>query len=259
MILIYLFLLIGCFFFNQLCRDYCETNILNTYRGSVVHNRLKTVDKCQFNFKYTVTYDYFNLERVPYSYSRKDFIGDLTMDLETYLKMYIKNIELENYVEIKDIYSLCNLRSYGLCFNPIVIYFCYSKTDLIYILLGVSNTPWNDKTLYLLKIENNKIHKDYIFHKKKMHVSPFNPSNNQIYEFQLNFVEPNFYFRINLYNLDKKLILYTKLDIKRLKYNWLRYPNGYTTLISIYWQALKLYIRNQRIYKINRSLDLNKY
>ena len=254
MILIYILLL--SVWLIQICIDYFETNILNTYNGQVIHNRLKTSDKSEFNFKYGVNYDYFNLNKVPYIYSRKDFIGDLTMDLETYLKMYIKKRELHNYVEIKNIFSMCNLKSYGICFNPIIIYFCYSAyNELIYILLEISNTPWNDKTLYLLKIENNKIHKDYIYHKKKMHVSPFNPSNNQHYGFKLIYTNLNYYFKINLYNLDKKLIMYTKLNIKKHKYNGIRLPNAYITIARIYWQALKLYIRNQPIYKINRTLE----
>ena len=254
MIILILFLLpIFLYLFYEIYCIYIEKNILNTYVGKVTHERLSVGNKPKFKFNYKIEYDLFSLKKKPNKFYRQDFIGK-EKDLYSFFIYYIQQLEGNKYINIDNIFSMTNLRYYGLSFNPITFYFCKSSEHLKYLILEVHNTPWNQKTLYLLKIENNKIENNYRLQKKKMHVSPFNPSENQYYYFTLMIDKDLFHLHINLLNLDKKTVLYTNLILKSEKYKKFKYPYSYLTIIGIYWQALKLFLRKQKIYKINKSL-----
>jgi len=77
---------------------------------------------------------------------------------------------------------LTNLAAGGHTFNPISVYYVFEGERLINIVAEVTNIPWLEKTTYILAIQGgNRISNS--LHAKKLHVSPFNPHNNQLYEF----------------------------------------------------------------------------
>jgi DUF1365 family protein len=153
---------------------------------------------------------------------------------------------------------LCKLRSYFYFFNPICLHYCYKKDKLNYIFVEVSNIPWLEKTKYILPIENNKIKENCIFQKKKMHVSPFNPHNNQIYQFITNLDNQNIIdFKIRVFDakkdvhgnlIKKKIVMSSILYLKKSKFKYLRYPNNYSVVLKIHWKAFLLWIKNYKLY-----------
>ncbi len=236
---------------------YGKKNNYNSYSGFVKHIRYKTTDKDEFKFKYNVKYDYFNLIKPPKSllakFNRKNYIGK-NMPIDIYIKNFVKKND-KDYIEIDKIEFLGNIESYFYCFNPICLFYCFSNNKLEYIVAQVSNIPWKEKTCYLLKIKNNEIDENYIFHKKKMHVSPFNPSKGQTYEFKLD--SNNIHnLTINVFNtndlnkINKETLLMTViLRLNKKKFFYSRLPRNHITVLRIYIQALFLFLKRYRYFK----------
>lgn len=66
------------------------------------------------------------------------------------------------------VYMLTTLEGFGLCFNPISIFYCYSATgELVWVVSEVTNTPWTERTVYVSRPRGSEQHP------KQMHVSPF--------------------------------------------------------------------------------------
>ena len=65
---------------------------------------------------------------------------------------------------------LTNLRSLGLCFNPVSFYYCFDPAgeQLQAVLAEVTNTPWGERHAYAISGEAGSF-------RKLMHVSPFMP------------------------------------------------------------------------------------
>ncbi len=74
-------------------------------------------------------------------------------------------------------------RCLGLRFNSVVFYFIYDVTKkLCFILSEITNTPWNERQVYVhdcqnLAIQNTKYQTYQFDFKKIFHVSPFMPMN----------------------------------------------------------------------------------
>lgn len=228
----------------------------STYSGEINHYRKETTEKSAFQFKYKIKYDYFNLINPPYSllayYKRSDYIGPNNINLNEYIITSIKDNEKKEYLGIDCIKVLGNIRSYFYCFNPICLYYCYNENKLNYIFIQVSNIPWKEQTGYIIKIDkDNNIHEKYIYHKKKMHVSPFNPTEGQMYEFKINKKNLN----IKLYNAsiiedinNKNLVMNIQLTLNKDKFTYFRLPRNHITVFRIYIQALFLYLKKYRYF-----------
>ena len=72
---------------------------------------------------------------------------------------------------------LTHLRYFGYVFNPISVYYCYAADDprpRCYV-LEVSNTPWKERTCYVLPVTSSKRggRGELFDFPKDMHVSPF--------------------------------------------------------------------------------------
>ena len=69
---------------------------------------------------------------------------------------------------------LAHLRTFGWLFNPLSVYYCWSAGGdaLDAIVLEVSNTPWGERTWYVLDARHG-VHAADV--PKQLHVSPFLP------------------------------------------------------------------------------------
>ena len=103
-------------------------------------------------------------------------------------KNYLKNVELvkdKNYSLIKTVkeliyketkniidkvYLLTNLAYFGYCFNPISIYFCHYKNQLINCIIEVTNTPWGESHRYILEPKLTRKDVYMMSFKKALHV-----------------------------------------------------------------------------------------
>lgn len=71
------------------------------------------------------------------------------------------------------------VRHFGLYFSPVNFYFCYQGNTPLYMLAEVSNTPWNERHCYLVKLENEAENVELApddslpSSDKVFHVSPF--------------------------------------------------------------------------------------
>ncbi|MCL5047803.1 MAG: DUF1365 domain-containing protein [Firmicutes bacterium] len=75
------------------------------------------------------------------------------------------------------IFLLTNIRTANWNFNPISVYYVFSDTttsqSLDAVVMEVNNTPWNERTYYVMTTPGSRYTK-HLFD-KKMHVSPFLP------------------------------------------------------------------------------------
>lgn len=71
---------------------------------------------------------------------------------------------------------LTNLRYFGYLINPISCYYCFDESDenLQALLIEVTNTPWGERTHYVLDLRQYQSGQPVDFD-KDMHVSPFMP------------------------------------------------------------------------------------
>ncbi len=70
---------------------------------------------------------------------------------------------------------LTQLRTLGLGFNPISLYYAFDAAGALRAVLGeVSNTPWGERTRYACAVDPAR-HGHTAEFDKAMHVSPFNP------------------------------------------------------------------------------------
>lgn len=70
---------------------------------------------------------------------------------------------------------LTQLRTLGVGFNPISLYYAYDRDGALRALLGeVSNTPWGERQRYACTVDPVR-HSHAAEFSKAMHVSPFNP------------------------------------------------------------------------------------
>lgn len=73
------------------------------------------------------------------------------------------------------VYVLANLRTWGWCFNPIAVYWCFDTDGRpVAELLVVTNTPWHERHVYVIDRRTHPAPGPVTFD-KAMHVSPFFP------------------------------------------------------------------------------------
>jgi DUF1365 family protein len=147
---------------------------------------------------------------------------------------------------------LTNAKYFGFIVNPISVYYCFEHTPdgekLVYSVLEVTNTPWNEKVQYVIKVEGERKH-SAVF-EKAMHVSPFNDSNMDYHWFSCT---PKDTINIHLSNVkhsseDKKPFFDATLKLNAHPINQsqlnnvlLAYPFMTLKVMgAIYWQAMRL-------------------
>lgn len=76
-----------------------------------------------------------------------------------------------------------HLRTFGWCFNPIVLYLCHrADGTLAWVVADVTNTPWKERHQYVLPADPSGVHGRV--EDKALHVSPFMGMDQQ-YRFDI--------------------------------------------------------------------------
>ncbi|RYE57772.1 MAG: DUF1365 domain-containing protein [Sphingobacteriales bacterium] len=154
---------------------------------------------------------------------------------------------------------LANLRYWGYSVNPLTTYYCFDKkNNLMAILAEVHNTPWNERHAYVLSNDDFG-KKQKVNFPKSLHVSPFNPIDMQ-YQWESTTPEKTLAIHLENWKDDQKIMDATmtlvreKLTEKSMNLILIRFPLMTVKIIaSIYWQALKLWLKGVPTFKHTKS------
>jgi len=143
---------------------------------------------------------------------------------------------------------LTQLRYLGIHFNPLNLYYCFDHQNVLrWVLAEVRNTPWNERHYYAVNAQTKAPIR------KAFHVSPFNPMD-MVYRWRFN--TPDNMLRMHIENhQDEKVFDATLMLVQRpltrrvLRGLLLRIPlMTMKTLAAIYWQALRLWLKQVPIH-----------
>lgn len=189
----------------------------------------------------------------PARFCREDFLGDPNLPLEDEVRRRVRE---ETGLEHRGpIYMLANLRYFGVQMNPLVCYYCFDEADekLEFLVAEVTNTPWNERHSYVLNASEDTrvLRQDFA---KTFHVSPFNPMDMR-YAWRSNTPEQRLAIHLETHTdhgrqFDATLALkaepITTASLHRILW---RFPFMTAKVaVSIYWQALKLFLKKVPFY-----------
>ncbi len=157
------------------------------YVGTVHHRRRSPVEHA---FRYRVFMLYLDLAELdmvfagrllwstsrpaPARWRRSDYPGDPSQPLDG----WVRDLVAARTGSRPDgpVRLLTHLRQGGRGFNPISVYYCFGADGetLQWAVLEVTNTPWGERTHYVLDVRGaERVHGGRL--SKSMHVSPFLP------------------------------------------------------------------------------------
>ncbi|MDD1779641.1 DUF1365 domain-containing protein [Enterovibrio sp. ZSDZ35] len=144
--------------------------------------------------------------------------------------------------------ALCHLRYFGLYFSPVNFYYVYDDQNRWqYVLAEVSNTPWNQRHYYAVPAGK------YWENDKAFHVSPFNPID-QKYVWKLRALDKTAFVHLETHR--EKREFDATLALKRQPFTSMELAKliaktpimTIKVVVSIYWEALKLWIKGAKFY-----------
>jgi len=151
------------------------------YEGTIRHRRAEP----RREFCHRLALTYVDLAEVPsllggrlvapgpgaLRFRRRDYLGDPSRPLDAAVRDRVH--ELSGARPAGPIRLLTQLRSFGLCFNPVSFYYCFDAAGghVESILAEVTNTPWGERHSYLLAGGDDAILHGSVA--KQLHVSPF--------------------------------------------------------------------------------------
>ncbi|MBA4104533.1 MAG: DUF1365 domain-containing protein [Pirellula sp.] len=148
---------------------------------------------------------------------------------------------------------LTQLRQFGCYFSPLNLFYCFADKSAgapQAIVAEVSNTPWNERRLYLLHTGNQVAGQGSALryrHAKDFHVSPF-MGLDATYDWRLSIPDEQLRVRIRSTSgagppFDAAMSLRRRpWSDRALAATLLRFPvSSLQTLAAIYWQAFRLW------------------
>lgn len=204
------------------------------------------------------------------SYKREDYHGDPAIPLDETLRCTVEQ-QLGFRPEGR-ICMLTNLRVLGFNMNPLTTYYCFDKSgDKLQALVAeVTNTPWNERRAYVISYMSDNSEDGKRRHRiqKDFTVSPFNPLNME-YRWRSNVPGESLSIHIENYQQEQAAlelessmcdaeditsgnkVFEASLTLSRkalsqanLRRALLSYPlMTFKVILSIYWQALRLYLK----------------
>lgn len=230
------------------------------YEGHIRHRRFRPQPHA---FRYRIAQLLIDLDELPtlfsgrwfwsvqrpnlVSFQRSDYLGDPAIPLK---QAVLDCVEAASGARPDGpVRMLAHLRMFGLCFNPVVFYYCYGAADRLQAIVAeITNTPWGERHAYVLPVATADRHGlagrilRWRFD-KTFHVSPFLPMGLR---YDWRFDPPGDALRVHMdvADADGKLFDATlcmqKKDInaRTLSGFLLRHPlSTLAVLTRIYWNA----------------------
>jgi Uncharacterized conserved protein len=238
------------------------------YQGSLSHKRLTPVEH---EFSYQMFQIWLNvktpevIDSLSRWWSSKSF-NLVRFDRQNYLPgdkdLYQQVCDLiEQRTSISfdgDVFLLGSLSYWGYCYNPASFFACYENEVLKYFICEIHNTPWGERFCYVHDLTNNDQSGEATKHvaefEKDFHVSPFMPMALQ-YEWRYSLSAKRIMISMNLKQNDERVFNATlnlqgqPLDAAVANRLPFKYPfMCIKVLLSIYWQALKLWFKRVPFY-----------
>jgi DUF1365 family protein len=109
----------------------------------------------------------------PVRFRRRDYLGPASVPLDVAVRDRVR--ALSGSRPEGPIRLLTQLRSFGLCFNPVSFYYCFDATGerVESVVAEVTNTPWGERHSYLLSDRRPGSAVLCGSFGKELHVSPF--------------------------------------------------------------------------------------
>jgi uncharacterized protein len=129
----------------------------------------------------------------PLRFDRRDYLGPHNVPLAE----AVRDLVADRLGHRPDgsIRLLAHLRTFGWCFNPIVVFLCHDAAGrLESVVCDVTNTPWKERHQYVFAAGPEGV-RDHV-EPKALHVSPFMPMD-QRYRFSLRDEPARFVLRID--------------------------------------------------------------
>ena len=235
------------------------------YRGEVLHHRFRPV---RHRFRYRIDSFLFDLNELDqvaarcrlfslnrfnlFSFYYADFGAGNGQAPKDYLQKTLRENGIEEPLQRAEL--LCYPRILGYTFNPLSVYYCYNASDdLFTVVYEVSNT-FGQRHSYLIPVSSPHQH-EIIRQRcdKAFYVSPFIPME-ATYHFRLRKPGRRLTVAIRETEADKALLhavfrgTRQALNDRSLLVSFLRLPfMTASVMLSIHWQALRLYIKGVRI------------
>lgn len=153
------------------------------YEGTIRHRRRAP----QRELSHSIALLYLDLEELPdllggrlmhwapgpMRFRRRDYHGDRGTPLAQAVRDTVQ--ERSGVRPDGPIRLLTQLRSFGLCFNPVSFYYCMRQDGpgVEAILAEVTNTPWRERHAYVLRAQEQDDTAIEASFAKQLHVSPF--------------------------------------------------------------------------------------
>jgi hypothetical protein len=130
---------------------------VNVYAGTIRHRRFAVR---RHAFRHRIALAYFDLDAPPAGGGLVRFEPSDYLSAEAVRTL--TGAPVDGRVRL-----LAALRSFGHCFNPIALYYCFDREErLEWIVAEVTNTPWGERHTYVLPARGGEL-------EKALHVSPF--------------------------------------------------------------------------------------
>ena len=130
---------------------------MRVYAGTIRHRRFAVR---RHAFRHRIALAYFDLEAPPPGGRLVRFQPSDYLDANAVRA-------LTGAADDRRVRLLAALRSFGHCFNPIALYYCFDPEErLESIVAEVTNTPWGERHRYVLPAGGGELD-------KALHVSPF--------------------------------------------------------------------------------------
>jgi uncharacterized protein len=150
------------------------------YAGTIRHRRFAVR---RHDLEHRVAMAYVDLDELPdllggrlvarrpglVRFRREDYLGDPATPLITAVRRLVA--ERTGAAPEGPVRLLTNLRTLGLCFNPVSFYYCFDGDGHVQAVVAeVTNTPWGERHAYVLDGGGRVVRGE---HDKAMRVSPF--------------------------------------------------------------------------------------